>query len=860
MAHALHGLLRGLVFAFLWSGFRVNSHAIRTLATVIALACTAPLLAQAQTSSTPGTPSTTNTTTARAAALLASDTAAQNLEQRLRAARELVRQLHDPASTASASTRAAWTQQLRQQLNAAVATTAVLRGTLFTADAQGTGQTKAAQARQTFTERANALDKASKAWLKNPNIANLAELAAFFAQYEHIGARLSASHNQLPWGHLKRKPRNPSETQSPQKFQAQAQALGSAPAIMSANGLSTVAGLQFTTAPDPAQAPTDADLVTGAHTALTPALRAKAAELGNNPVAITNWVRNTIQFAPNAGATQNAQTTLDALRGNASDIASLHIALLRAAGIPARYQSGTIELPSAQAQNWLGGLQSPEAALELLQQGGIAARGIQAGGQLSAIRMEHTWVVAYVNWTPSRGAKDGGANLSPRQHVNPNAALNAWVPLDAAFKPNTYNTGTNLAEVVPLNAAALLGRARQGASCTAASASGLNTTALSSGYSDFSTQARNQLNALGADASVAHILGASAITPRQHALLAGTLPYVTVVTNTPGATLPSTANWTLQLSLFNGSAPVWSASRPLFDLQGQNLSLTFVPASTSDASTLATLLQPMPDGIPGYLVQLKAQLSLNGQIVMEGGSFTLGQSLTLRSQLQGPDGTPFTTDNTIVVGETHAWAVQGQALGASAPAAASATLTQLRSQLQTSTPPSGPEQTRQMLSALASTYQATLDAKARLYQSVAGVVEVRLPSLVRASTRLQADTVLGVVSTVRPTGIGLHVDHQGSASVSLSGSTTAYPQQSLERASASAHQLLDRVFGPGGSPAQSALSGLATAALQGQTLLRADSTTLPSVLASLNPELQPAQRHPERSDQWPASPHQPEPG
>ena len=49
------------------------------------------------------------------------------------------------------------------------------------------------------------------------------------------------------------------------------------------------------------------------------------------------------------------------------------------------------------------------------------------------------------------------------------------------------------------------------------------------------------------------------------------------------------------------------------------------------------------------------------------------------------------------------------------------------------------------------------------------------------------DTALGLVTAVRPAGVGLHVDHQGSASVSRSGTgaAPAYQQQSLERASAS---------------------------------------------------------------------------
>lgn len=69
-------------------------------------------------------------------------------------------------------------------------------------------------------------------------------------------------------------------------------------------------------------------------------------------------------------------------------------------GIPARYQWGTVDVPVAQAMNWVGGATKPEAALQILNQGGIAARGISGGGQFATVRMEHVWVNAYVNWSP----------------------------------------------------------------------------------------------------------------------------------------------------------------------------------------------------------------------------------------------------------------------------------------------------------------------------------------------------------------------------------------------------------------------------------------------------------------------------
>ena len=145
-----------------------------------------------------------------------------------------------------------------------------------------------------------------------------------------------------------------------------------------------------------------------------------------------------------------------------------------------------------------------------------------------------------------RGAKDGGAALTPRQHPNPNAALNAWVQLDGSFKPYSFSAGTNMNELAPLNGPALFGRVKQGATCTPATANSLSINQLSTSYADFNTQASNQLGVLGSNASVSQVLGLGSITPRQQALLAGTLPYATVVANTPVAALPDSASWTLK--------------------------------------------------------------------------------------------------------------------------------------------------------------------------------------------------------------------------------------------------------------------------------------------------------------------------
>ncbi|MBI2379413.1 MAG: hypothetical protein HYV16_01460 [Gammaproteobacteria bacterium] len=67
---------------------------------------------------------------------------------------------------------------------------------------------------------------------------------------------------------------------------------------------------------------------------LTPAIRAKAAELGKDPVKTYNWVHNSIRFVPRHGAIQGAAYTLETRWRNAFDTTSLLIRGLRSESGP----------------------------------------------------------------------------------------------------------------------------------------------------------------------------------------------------------------------------------------------------------------------------------------------------------------------------------------------------------------------------------------------------------------------------------------------------------------------------------------------------------------------------------------------
>src|SRR6266705_1713706 len=270
----------------------------------------------------------------------------------------------------------------------------------------------------------------------------LANLGDFMAKYPNAKTHTPTDPNNLPWGSPKPVTRAPYT--SPAQFKT-SRLFGETVKVAQAGNLSGIS-LPNTALP---LTPTPADLAATEDVQFTQAIKDLATSLSNNPVKIYNWVRNSIQFVPSYGSMQGSDMTLQTKRGNAFDTASLLIALLRSANIPARYVYGTIEVPADKAMNWVGGVNVPQAAINLMSQGGIPVVGITQGGVVSRLRFEHVWVEAFVDYVPSRGA----VNRSP----------NTWVPLDASFKEYRFDPGMSIGENVPFDAQAFVNQVQQSA-------------------------------------------------------------------------------------------------------------------------------------------------------------------------------------------------------------------------------------------------------------------------------------------------------------------------------------------------------------------------------------------------------------
>jgi RHS repeat-associated protein len=171
-----------------------------------------------------------------------------------------------------------------------------------------------------------------------------------------------------------------------------------------------------------------ADLAATEEVQLTQEIIDLAASLGGSPVKIYQWVANEIAYQPYYGSLKGAAATLSSRAGNATDQASLLIALLRASNVPARYVQGTVEMSDERLQRWVGA-KSLIGAAGILNQGLVPTLRLRnAANEVVGVRFTHVWVQACVPYGNYRGT---AVDLSGHR----------WIPLDPSFKDKSYQAG-----------------------------------------------------------------------------------------------------------------------------------------------------------------------------------------------------------------------------------------------------------------------------------------------------------------------------------------------------------------------------------------------------------------------------------
>jgi len=367
---------------------------------------------------------------------------------------------------------------------------------------------------------------------------------------------------------------------------------------------------------------------------LTQPIKDQAALLNHDPVQIYHWVRNNIEWQPTWGAVQDAELTLDAKRGNAMDIASLTLALLRASLIPARYVHGTIEIPEAEFRNWAGGFSSIDAAVDFAASGGIPTAAVIRGGKIDTVQIEHIWVEIAADYHPSRVAK--------------NIDADSWVQIDPSFKQYTYLNGLDVVQISEIDTNQLAQDVLNSGTINEAEGwvTGFDPTILQAAQAQAQTALESHITNNMTNPTVGDVIGGRKTIIEQHPTLASSLPNNIIVTGTRYDKLPSNLQQSVSYTFLQNTSsqintPVsfaWST------VNNEKVTLSFKPATAADEAALQSLLpggqitdiSQLPSSIPAYLINVVPELKVNGVLQMIGTSMSLGEELKFKTNIVHP--------------------------------------------------------------------------------------------------------------------------------------------------------------------------------------------------------------------------------
>lgn len=602
-------------------------------------------------------------------------------------------------------------------------------------------------------------------------------------------------------------------------------------------------------------APTADDLAETVEVQFTPEIRAKALELGNNPVKIYEFVRNNIEFVPTWGSIQGAQMTLLTKQGNAFDTASLLIALLRAAGIHAHYVTGSIALSIDKIMNWTGGFSDPMAALDFMSSGGIPTKGLVEGGKVVAGRLEHVWVEAFINYIPSRGAK------------HKQGKGDTWISLDPSYKQNTFTQGIDIKSTVPFDAQSFLTQIQSTATINEAQGyiTGINSLLTQQTMQDYQTRVQSYIMQNYPNATVGDVLGKKEIVKKEYPHLLGTLPYRTAIKGATFATIPDTLrhklsfsvnNETVDISTFDPDATNIDISlniiKSLPELAGKKITLSYSPASPQDEAVInsflptphadGTPIQPseLPSQLPAYLINVKPELRIDGQVVATGAPVGLGGTNIFTMTFSDPSYGSSQVVNYIDAGVYQAIGLNLGRISQEQLSAITAKLEATKAKLQSNdfTGLSKDDLIGDLLHTTAMAYHAELGSMNFIAAKTMNVSAITLPSETIFATKLKVLTLWGIPRWVQSGGLNMDADYLMQVVKPKDGNSESAKQYMLgsgATSSALEHSIPEQFFSTSDNPAQgiSTVKALKIANDQGMLIYTVNQANIATILPQL---------------------------
>jgi hypothetical protein len=540
------------------------------------------------------------------------------------------------------------------------------------------------------------------------------------------------------------------------------------------------------------ETPTPEDLAETSETRQTGSIKDLALQLDHDPVKIFEYVRNNIDFEPYYGSRKGAQETLLEKGGNDFDQASLLISLLRASGYPARYVYGTVEVAEARVMGWTG-TYSANNAVRVLSSAGIPVISIVGGGEISAVRLEHTWAEVCLPYTDYRG-------------IPPGTGEETWVPLDPSFKQYAAINGIDLEEIAEINGQELVSQLAANSSID-----GQKGTVTEMDYSFLwdqmdavNTRVNDYLAANDMqNVSLREVIGGKIIQKEELGLLPASLPYQTNTILNEFAAVPENKQEMIEFSIY-GADPfgisfgdstadfVYKANTA--ELAGRRITLSWTPATPEDQAVVNQYGQLYQT--PAYLVEVKPELRIDGQVVATGQPVGMAFQQKFTMRFIGAGGGEDRVDNVLTAGAYYAVGLDLQSVS---PAMLQQRLEQINqfSANITELDIISDEGIGEMLYTTALAYFVQVDAYQDIIGRHTGVISVRQPSEAITALDLKVGYLFMCPVSVSLGGMHIDVDRDIVSPVSLNGDAgdiRGFMLQSGIMSSAMEHSIFEQLF------------------------------------------------------------------
>jgi len=585
--------------------------------------------------------------------------------------------------------------------------------------------------------------------------------------------------------------------------------------------------------------PTAADLTSTIEVQFTPAILAKAAELNHNPVQIYNWVYNNIEYVPTYGSIQGADMCLQTMQCNDMDTASLLIALLRASNIPARYVYGTILLPIDKIMNWTGGFTDSMSSLEIMAQGGIPITGEVAGGKIAAAKIEHVWVEAYVPYGNYRGTMR-------------DSSIKTWVPLDASYKQYTYTQGMNITQAVPFDTQSFINTITSTATINQAQGyvTNINSQYISQTIQSYTNQVANYISQRNPNATVGDIIGNKKIIPLNFHFLPCTLPYQILAKGWEASEVPDNLRYKITFQITNPQTLQTDINYTvdLAQIAGKRVTLSYVPATSADEAVIESYIptgssitiSSLPTSLPAYLINMKPQLLIDGQVVATGNSVGLGSGETLTMTFIDANQYSDTATKNLTAGEYYGIGIDAGGISAQTVSNLQTQLSNIQSRLQAQdfTGMTKDDVLGSLLYTTAISYYAEYDMMDHLQAKQMGVIIARVPSDAIFSVTMNVKYMFGVATNISIAGLKMDVQRNLELIEATEGNNKSILQYMLTsgmNSSALENSVPERIFSTPTNPVQgiSAVKAIQIANDQGIPIFTINQNNIGTALLQL---------------------------